>query len=230
MYQRSEVSPVPGSFLHEALVECFDALMHPFDWDGGREAHTEALNDCLGAEELPDDLRPLLGRTLEQFQSGPVHVLDRDADQPSKELAVELAAWMDAAGLPRFIYHGTIYGRLKDIAKDGLVPGAKPVWKERFASREHCDGAVFFELTWRGGWNWATIAHQSSRGKRDGQHRAPVVIRTPMADLRLERDPLATSDNSVMVRSAVALDDASVFVGDGPGYPTWRSLAELVSE
>lgn len=230
MYQQSEVPPVPGSFLHETLVECFDALMHPFDWDGGREDHIKALDDCIVNTELPDSLRPLIEQTLVQFRKGPVHVLDEGACKPSQELAIQLAAWMNKANLPRFVYHGTTFGCLDGIEKEGLIPGAKPVWKEEFAPREHCDGAVFFELTWRGAWGWATIAHKVAEGYHEDKQRIPAVIRTPMADLPLEPDPEASSPYSVMVRSSVTLQEASVFVGERPGYPAWRPLSEVVAE
>lgn len=230
MYQRSAISPVPHSFLHEVLVECFDALMYPFDWTGGRDDHIKVINECMAGAKLPDSLYPLFEQVLEQFQNGPTHPLENGTEKPSRDLAFELAGWMDKAGLPRYVYHGTIYGRLKDIKKEGLVPGAKPVWKDRFVSREHCDGAVFFELTWRGAWNWASAAHQSSRGRRDGKHRMPVVVRTPMTGLRLELDPQASSPYSCMVRSAVVLDEASVIVVKNPCYPEWKPLADVVSE
>lgn len=51
---------------------------------------------------------------------------------------------MNELNLKKYIYHGTIFGGLKDIHKKGLLPGERPVWKDHIVPRVYCDAAVFF--------------------------------------------------------------------------------------
>ena len=226
----SKFPPSPRPSLHETLSECYDALLSPTLEGDLRDPHVQVLIETLTAAELAPSLRSILEQALCEFQKGPVHPLDTEARETCAKLASRLAAWMKEANVPRFVYHGTIYGRLSSIQRYGLVPGANPVWKERYVSRQHCDGAVFFELTWRSALNWAMSAHSSSRGPRKGRHRTPVVLRLPMAGLALEPDPKAITPLSCMVRAAVPLIAPYVLVGTNMGFPAWRSLPEVLSD
>ncbi|WP_230530580.1 hypothetical protein [Microvirga roseola] len=78
---------------------------------------------------------------------------------------------------PRYLYHGTMFARLKAIYRDGLKPGEVPIWRDDAELTQRCSEAVFFADYWRGAAFFAEIAYYRSRGRREGLGRRPVIIR-----------------------------------------------------
>jgi hypothetical protein len=113
---------------------------------------------------------------------------------------------------PKFIYHGTIHGRLKGNYNEGLIPAKKRVWKEALVPGEYLESAVFFTKTIKSAKLWAETTHYQSRGPRKSLHRTPVVIRVPASKLKLLDDVLANSPNCIMVKGIVPVKSADVAV------------------
>ena len=133
-----------------------------------------AATDTLTCTELPNGTRTLLEKTASLFEThlgmDAMHFAVSDKSHLN-ELAAEIEQAIDG---PLFVYHGTILGRLKSIAKDGLKAGEQSVWKEEQVSREYLESAVFFETTWRKALDWALITHVKSRGPKEGRNRQPI--------------------------------------------------------
>lgn len=216
--------------LIELLDECTDALSVP-TWDyKNREEHLALIEAALVRDTTPDDIRKLLRSAAAIFREQ--HKMNR----LSLALEDKAAGWKLAADIQsktectssRFIYHGTIYGRLSDISKNGLVPGKVRVWKDRYVPRHLVDSAVFFASTWRGAMLWAESAHCHARGPRNGMYRSLVVIRLPASGFAPEPDPLANRPGCLMVKGRVSVKDAEALHGSVQGFPKWRPLADVL--
>jgi hypothetical protein len=113
------------------------------------------------------------------------------------------------------------------------VPARKPVWTAsryiRAAVQEQCRDGVFFTTSWRAAVTWAEAAHLHARGRRNSVARNPVIIRIPKEGLEIETDRMAASPGCVFVRGAVSVVDAGVFLGPLAGFPTWKSLNDVVA-
>ncbi len=218
--------------LIELLNECADALSVP-TWDHKeREEHLSLIEEALAMDATPGGIRELLRSAATIFRKQ--QKMDRlilalgDEASAGQELATDIHSKM-GWHLPPFVYHGTIYGRLGSISKDGLVPGKVPVWKDEHVPRHLADSAVFFASTWRSAMGWAECAQIDSRGPHNGIHRSLMVIRLPASGLPLESDPLANSPGCLMVRGRVSLKDTDVLHGRVRGYPKWRKLDDFLS-
>lgn len=130
--------------------------------------------------------------------------------------------------LPKYVYHGTILGRLTSISNEGLHAGKIPVWKKQKHVREHSDSAVFFSHTWRRASSWAHVAHIKSRGAKNGKHRTQVIIRIPSDDLMLQEDQLSAIKGSLCVKSPVSVDNAEVLILPCDGLPMWMTMQEAL--
>jgi hypothetical protein len=221
----ARATPATEHTYAEFLQECADALTVPaWDWRE-RNRHLEVLQHHLSAPSTPPQEADLLQEVKTEFErqlvlSNPMHAPLLGS---CRCLVVRLQTVAAANGGRQYLYHGTVYGRVKAIAKAGLRPGAKPVWRED-GLRGYSDEAVFFSITWRGAAQWAEIAHLHSRGPRAGIARKPVVIRVPAATISAEPDTRAAAPGCVMVRGVVDVGAADVLRGDLKGYPSWEPL------
>ncbi len=213
--------------LNELLHECMDALQVP-SWDcDGRDDHLRQIEYAMARTEIAQKDRALLRAAAQQFRKHKtVPPSMRHPDDLQEELAVANA--IEARlGANHYIFHGTIYGRLKGIAKEGFVPGKSKVWAEPYVSKEFLGSAAFFTNTWRGAMGFAEVAHRSSRGRRDSLHRKPVVVRLPSAGLSLQPDPVSTAP-ALMVEGRVSARNADVLLGLVRGFPNWLPLDEAL--
>lgn len=218
--------------LNELLNECVDALSVP-TWDHeDREEHLRLIEEALALDATPGGIRELLCSAATIFRTQ--QEMDKlilaleDNVLAGQKLAAKIKSKMGWS-LPPFVYHGTIYGRLGSISKDGLVPGKVPVWRDQHVPRHFADSAVFFASTWRSAMGWAEFAHIRSRGSRNGIPRSLVVIRLPSSGLPLESDPLANGQGCLMVKGRVSVKDADVLHERVYGFPEWRSLNDVLS-
>jgi hypothetical protein len=212
----------------EVLLECAEALDEaPVDAQH-RDQHYARISDLVTTAKLQPRVIELL-RSIESRMRAlaSLNVLDMVVSDrgPDRAVAVELRSLVSSER--SYVYHGTVFGRLASIAKDGLVPAMKPVWTNREHIRDHCRQAVFFTTTWRGAAQWADMAHRRARGRRDSLVRRPVVIRLPAGELTIERDPLAMAPGCLLVHGEVATANADVFVGPLAGFPRWQPLASM---
>lgn len=213
--------------LYEALAEFLDVLKCPGSDRKPKIEHIKLLDSILAKDILNAELKATLREIRPVLQKPTISMENHDGYR----LASRLEKWMIKNNMPRFIYHGTIFGNLKSIKESGLIPGFKKVWTERNVSREYCDKAVFFDDTWHKALNfWAFVASKSSRARRNSKNRLQAVIRIPSQGLDLKHDELANSRRSFMVESIVSLTDPYVIVGEVKGFPNWRPLDEILSE
>lgn len=224
----SDLPPVPQMSFDDLLLECIDALEHPSMDGDDRETHLQLVGAAVNDNHLDAALRKVLLEVVDIFRhQGMVHPLD-DPDPRTERLVTALTHEAGEA-VPRYVYHGTIFGRLPLIAKEGLVPGGSKVWRQGEELRPHCDSAVFFTPSWREAIQWAMAAHCHSHGPSKGRHRMPAIIRLPANGLALEPDPRAAAPGCLMVRSSVPLADPHVILGKLSGFPNWRPLAEVLA-
>ncbi|MDP2847365.1 MAG: hypothetical protein Q8O35_04150 [Humidesulfovibrio sp.] len=227
----SDLPPVPRVSFDELLLECIDALVTPSMEGAGREIHLLLLDEASKEPSHSEHLQETLKEVADIFRNPGSINPDHDPSSPkarAESLAAALSQELGQAG-PRYIFHGTIWGRLAGIANEGLVPGRFTVWNDDVASRKYCDSAVFFTASWRRAVWWADAAHHCSRGRRDSKHRTPVIIRISADGLRLEPDQRAVFPGCLMVRSTVSLVDPHVISGQFSGFPIWRPLAEVLA-
>ena len=220
----------PSVSLDELLVECIDALRVPA-WDSeDRAEHLRLLRAHTRRRNISMEVRSLLKHVSHELGArSPIDFVFDDRSRLRREALVAEVLESEDLNIPRFAYHGTICGRLASIAELGLRPAFKPVWKDPdLAAR--CAEFVFLADTWRGAAGWAQTAHLHSRGRRDGFHRRPVIIRISATGLDLEVDRVATAPGNLQVRGPVSVESAVVFVGPLlSGYPHWRPLAEAIA-
>ena len=215
--------------LNELLRECFEALCMSSCDGHDRDEHLAYIKEALARDNTPEDARELLRSAATIFREHQKRPLVSLVVYSGAEELVALIRSKMGRSLPQFIYHGTIYGRLAQIAKDGLLPGKVPVWKEPRVPRQFADAAVFFDTTWRRTLDWAEAAHTHSRGRKDGIHRTPVIIRLLPSELPLEPDRLAASPGCLMVKGKVPVNGAYVLVGRVRGFPKWQSMADALA-
>ena len=216
-----QISPEKKA-LCELLAECVDILDAPAHGPSVEEIHLTRLEQVITNREVPedDDLLQCLQFALRSLMFAQrTHFGTTIRARQANKIAVDLRALLEHYRFPSFLYHGTIFGNLSEIRRDGLVPGAAPVWKRSAVLRALGDHYVFFSDTWRGAVFWADAA---SRTRRATDTR-PVVIRIPRAGLSAEPDPSGILPGCFMVRSGVAISKAEVFEGPHKGYPTWRA-------
>lgn len=212
------------------LVECLDAVSAP-NWDPEeRGQHLAILRGYLGRPWLLPAEINLLEQVREEFESQMRNPYPAFFEDPlsfeagsSENLVERLRALAVSHGAEQYLYHGTILGRIGQIRRSGLKPGEKPVWKTE-TERAHSDEAVYFSETWRGAAWWAYTAHLQSRGRRDGRHRQPVVIRIPADGLDMEKDIVATTHGCVRVRGTIDVSSGHLLQGELRGYPFWKPL------
>jgi hypothetical protein len=215
--------------LNELLDECADALSVP-TWDGkSRAVHLSFIEEFITRDTTPDIIRGLLNSAAAIFrEQQKMDFMSLSKMTAGKELAALIQSKMDCS-LPRFIYHGTIFGRLTDITKDGiLLPGKVPVWKDQHVPRQFAGSAVFLTMAWRGAMLWAEAAHYRARGRREGLHRTPAVLRLAASGLAIEPDPVAKYPGCVMVKGPVPVKRAEVIVGRVQGFPKWKPLTDVL--
>ncbi|OAN49955.1 hypothetical protein A6A05_01685 [Magnetospirillum moscoviense] len=215
--------------LDELLIECIDALGGP-GWDGNeRQDHLTFIQQVIEGGDAPAEICDLLQSVATYFREvATVPEMEQALGnrQRPNALAAELRRRVrDDA----YVYHGTIYGRLAGIAREGLIPGKAPVWKERHVPSDFLTSSVFFTSSWRGAMTWAETACHCSRGRRDGLHRTPVVVRLPALGLDLQPDPRATTLGCLMVAGTVPSNRAHVIVGATRGFPIWRPLQDVLA-
>lgn len=217
--------------LIELLNECADALEVP-TWDHeNREEHLAYIEEALAQDTTSDVIRELLGSVATIFRTqqtmNGLSLAVEDVASAGQALATDIHSKLGWRFL-RFIYHGTIFGRLHSISKDGLVPGKAPVWKEQHVPRQFANSAVFFSSTWRGAMLWAESAQAKAKGPRNGLHRSLVAIRIPTDGFTPELDPMANRPGCLMVRGVVPVESAEVIHGRVQGFPKWVSLVDVL--
>jgi hypothetical protein len=222
--QKSGNSTLDPDIAH-ILMEIADALEYASIDARHRNSHYQHISSVLKIKQLPPATRELLRkaedrmRQLSTLDDMAIAVRDREIDK-SMSKALRLLTGNDRP----YLYHGTVFGRLKSIAALGLVPAKKPVWKHSAGISKHCQDSVFFAESWRGAVQWAEWAYLHSRGPRASDGRKRVVIRVPTDDLKIERDKLANAPGCWAVRGIVNVDNADVLT-QLIGFPTWCPLA-----
>jgi hypothetical protein len=210
----------------EILGECFDALQAS-SWDEDWNEHLRLLDALTRSGDEPEAVRRVGKRVAERMRRAR-HTLFGDVLMPNDPLYDELETVLSQRNAPQFLYHGTIFGRLRSIAAQGLVPGRYLVWKNRKDLRERCSTGVFLSRTWRTAAGFADITRLHSRGPRDGLGRTPVVIRLPLKGLLVERDRLAVRHDCVVINGPVGVEAADVFLPPLKGIPRWQGLRTVV--
>ncbi len=221
------------------LIECADALKVPLHDCEERKEHLRILSIFINSKQTPNDIKKILvcisdifldiQRDWITFAMEPDNNIKKTLFKKTlKDLSNDLSKILDELQAPKYIYHGTIYGNLKSIKQNGLVPGFKPIWKEQKGIRERSNKAVFFSSTWRVAAEWADMAHAKSRGPRKSQNRLQVVIRISYRGLKIEPDNLTIKPGNLMVYDRVSSENADVFIGPLEGYPKWQPLSYII--
>jgi hypothetical protein len=211
-------------------MELADALEGAIVDASDRESHYQHMAAILDSNIATPQLIELLHitearmRDLSTLRVIDFVAVDRTVD---REIAAKLRSFALCAR--RYVYHGTVYGRLTSIAEHGLMPAMRPLWRHTPRVRDHRKSSVFFTTTWRGAVWWADVAHRHSRGPRASLGRRPVVVRVPTDGLALERDNLATAPNCMLVRGIVSVANADVLT-ELAGYPKWRPLYTVLGK
>lgn len=223
-----EMHAPAGIDLSEILLELIDALSHPLCDSVPTDLHVGIVR---AASEVVEHHDPKLSSIL--LIAGSLLNSRPQLNEAEVALSGPPAGWTsviedlkakraELAGVD-YVFHGTILGRVRSIAEHGLMPGREPVWSKRGLAKWSAQ-AVFFASTWRAASDWASMAHEHSRGPRDGMHRKPVVVRVPTIDLTLEPDIVTTRPDSLMVRNLVATDNADVLLIGYRTLPVWRPI------
>jgi hypothetical protein len=135
--------------LGELLDECLGALTARGRDIAYRNDHCRVIEAYCQSNQISDDLRQLLGRVADALASdarrGMLMPSERIAGRD--ELVSKISKALRGIGAPAFVYHGTIFGRLRSIARDGLALGRHAKWSDRPDIRELCAGAIFFTTT-----------------------------------------------------------------------------------
>lgn len=218
--------------LVDLLIECQDAL-ESFAYDpGDRHRHVELLLAAEQDASMRSSHRELLSRIRAFFQKQLKNCAIIVIEPPPElaELVADVNAELATWNASRYVYHGTIVGKLKPIFDGGLMPGLKSAWSGREDLREQCARAVFFSTTWRSAANWSLMTHAKSRGPRNGKSRTRAVLRLSSDGLMFSRDPYSPAGNGLMVEGIVDVRSADVFAGALQGFPTWVPLADFLKQ
>jgi len=229
-----QASTVDVGTIAELLWECADAIELAVVDGSHRDTHYARIAELMASTDTSPQLVELLRCAEEKMRIvstlSPLDFISIDGRQDNS-IAIALRSFADP--VHSHLYHGTVFGRLPSIVKDGLVPAMKPVWTaNRYVKesvQEYCKHAVFFTTSWRAAVTWAEAAHRRSRGPRDSLSRTPVIVRIPGDGLAIEPDRVAVAPKCVLVRGSVPAANAEVFVAPLQGFPTWTSLDSLVA-
>jgi hypothetical protein len=224
-----EIHAATGIELPELLLELIDAVSHPLFEGTILDDHVQVIEVASAiARDFDTQLSDVLLSTKSVIES--VAALNEAEvalyGPPANWSAVKedrknkRDEWSDV----NYVFHGTIMGRVRSIAKHGLIPAKESVWSKGTLARWSAR-AVFFSSTCRAASDWAAVAHEHSRGPRDGKRRKPVVVRVPTADLALEPDIVTMRPESLVVRGIVKADDAEVLSLGTTSFPICRSIA-----
>lgn len=227
---KSDSLPPSDIYVMDLMLECADALLCPF-WDHEeRGDHRKQISAALASAELPDHLSNLLKRADGAFEAhSRMSMIDfisgsRSGDQM---LAQELIAQVPLS--QQYLYHGTVFSKLDAIADEGLAAGRPSNW-QGMVDEEHLKGVVFFDQTWRGAMDWATVASARLRGPKASSNRQPVILRIRRGANAVEPDQKATKPGCFFVRGSVSVLDAGVLVGEQRGIPEWCQLDKVVKK
>lgn len=218
--------------LEEFLGECADAIQWAAVDREHRAAHYARISQLVRSRDLQPRVVSLLraAQATMRAASG-ASVMDLVMSDRQQDFALVNELRSLALPADAYVYHGTVFGRLRSIAELGLIPALKPVWKtSRYVGahvEEQCQGAVFFTSAWRTAVQWAEAAYSRSRGRRASLARSPAVIRVPTPALTIELDRVARVPGCVLVRGVVSVANADVFLAPLVGVPTWRSLFDV---
>lgn len=214
--------------LNQIALECVDALSSsPLieSW----EHLIEAAEDVLRADEVPtataETLQEAVGVLRAEKGNGKWGRALQGGGENARQTAERLRSAAFGERSP-YLYHGTVFGRLERIAREGLRTGAEPVWKSDESLKAHLDGAVFFMDTWRGAIRWAHSAHIFSKGPRAGKARYPVILRVHADQYEVEPDLRANAWGSLMVQSNIPADAIELLVEIGKPLPRWEPLGD----
>jgi hypothetical protein len=214
----------------DVLMELADALEGAIVDASDRESHYQHLAAILDSNIATPQLIKLLHiaearmRDLSTLRVIDFVAVDRTVD---REIASKLRSF--ALRARRYVYHGTVFGRLASIAEHGLTPAMRPISRRALKVRNHRNGAVSFTTTWRGAVWWADATHRHSPGPRASPSRRPVVVRVPTDGLALECDNLAAAPNCIFVRGIVSMASADVLT-ELAGYPKWQPLYTVLGQ
>jgi len=213
----------------EILLECAEALEHVIVDGSHRELHLGLIDELIAAGKVSGYQEGLLKAVAARMKSlCRLTVFDLASINRDHDVALAAELRSSATASQRYLYHGTICGRLQSIAQSNLRPAEIPVWTNSASLRTHCEQAVFFTTNWRSAVNWAEVAHLKSRGRKDSFNRRKVIIRVGADSLASEPDLRATAPHCILVRDEVAVMNAQVFVSPLLGFPHWIPLHDYV--
>lgn len=205
----------------DLVVEVIDALLNPV-FDGDRQdAHVDAIICFL--QRVPHDpanedlcLASDVFRTRKSMSTTDFFLGDNTAAiAVAERLKTRLPRW------PYYLYHGTVATNLQSIARSGLIPAfGRPVWKKLVRS-EHLGRGVFFTTSWRSAINWALAYTTDSDGTQKEGHIV-AVIRVLAEPLTFRLDPLARTNDCVIVEGGTPVESAHFVEGPDPGIPDWK--------
>lgn len=225
-----DIEPVNDACIVELVLECSDALLCP-TWDNQeRNEHLTSISKALASKTLPPRLRDLLSKAASALEAhSRINLIDivTNSQSGDLQLAHELKAHVPLN--MHCLYHGTVFARLAAIAAEGLSPGRPSNWKDMVA-KEHLEGAVFFDHTWRGALDWAIVASARTKGPKTSRNRRPVVLRVRRGAYSVELDQKATKPGCFLVRERVCTSNADALVGLQRGIPKWRPLREIAQQ
>lgn len=201
------LSALPFNESYEHILAAGEQAIQAQELSSATVAALREALDVLGAESrLPYPFRPM-----------------RRVSHNTRPLADRLRTAALGSGVPH-LYHGTIFGRLESIVREGLRPGAEPVWKSDDLLRARSDTTVFLTDTWRGAARWAHCAHLFAKGPRAGRGRYPVILRVRAEQLAIEPDNLATGAGCFMVSDQIPARSIEILLETGQPLPVWESL------
>jgi len=210
----------------EFVIECADAVAHPYTDQDGTKALLGELNRRGIAGELDPQFLKVARGALEIALS--VSAIDFMLSEEGKARAERVAAmrrFSQGCG-EDFLFHGTLVSRLLGIAREGLVPRKRPKKWGRAAVDEHAASGVFFTRSWRSAAGWVGASAFDAENKPT----KGAIVRIPAEGLVVEPDRLSTAPGAFVVRQKVIpVTNASVMLYPFSVTSPWIDLPTAVA-
>jgi hypothetical protein len=212
--------------LDEFVIECADAVAHPYIDPAGTKALLGELDRRGVSGELdPQFVEVAQGALKVALAASVMNSMSLDEGKERAEQSAAIQSFSQR-GRDEFLFHGTLVSRLLGISREGLIPRKRSKKWGRAAVDEHAATGVFFTKSWRSAFNWTGPSAIDAEGKPT----KGAILRIPAEGLIVEPDRLSAAPGAFVVRQpSVPVSNAAIMLYPFTVTSPWIDLPTAVA-